>query len=279
MKKFLFIFCLFLLCGGGVFAQTPGPDESIIHIARPSTGFDSNMLIPINVDIYVDEQKVASVGKGKFARFTVKNGKHTIYAKAAPTSRKLDFTAASNEIIFTAKLNMLSLDLAQTGIKALESAQTAAMPPEPARNLEPVRTSRRQGSSPEDITSLENALIDAADSIMEALEDNSTIAVVGINSRDREMGEFVLDELSFILVDSGYFNVVDRKSLDTVRSEQNFQNSGEVEDDSAVEIGKMLGATIVITGSISGSGTMRRLTLKALDVKTARIISMARESF
>jgi hypothetical protein len=46
-----------------------------------------------------------------------------------------------------------------------------------------------------------------------------------------------------------------------------------------VEIGKILGASIVITASISGSGTMRRLTLKALDVKTARIVSMARESF
>ncbi|MDR1175141.1 MAG: CsgG/HfaB family protein [Treponema sp.] len=235
------------------------------------------MLIPINVDIYVDEQKVTSVSKGKFARFTVKNGKHTIYAKAAATSKRLDFTAASNEIIFTAKLNMLSLDLAQTGDKPL--AQTDTKPPDSAQAPDSSRASRRQARSPQDTVSLENALADAADSIIESLEDDSTIAVIGISSRDREMGEFVLDELSFILVDSGYFNVVDRKSLDAVRSEQSFQNSGEVEDDSAVEIGKMLGATIVITGSISGSGTMRRLTLKALDVKTARIVSMARESF
>jgi hypothetical protein len=277
MKKFLFMFCLFLLCGGLVFAQTPGPDESIIHIARPSTGFDSNMLIPINVDIYVDEKMVTSVSKGKFARFTVKNGKHTIYARATSTSKRLDFTAASNEIIFTAKLNMLSLDFAQTGNKPL--AQTDTKAPDTAQISDSPKASRRQASSPQDTVSLENALANAADAIIESLEDDSTIAVVGISSRDREMGEFVLDELSFILVDSGYFNVVDRKSLDAVRNEQNFQNSGEVEDDSAVEIGKMLGANIVITGSISGSGSMRRLTLKALDVKTARIVSMARESF
>jgi len=41
----------------------------------------------------------------------------------------------------------------------------------------------------------------------------------------------------------------------------------------------MLGANIVITGNISGMGNTQRLTLKALEVKTAQIITMARESF
>jgi hypothetical protein len=41
----------------------------------------------------------------------------------------------------------------------------------------------------------------------------------------------------------------------------------------------MLGANIVITGSISGAGTIQRLTIKALDVQTAQILTMAREQF
>jgi hypothetical protein len=67
--------------------------------------------------------------------------------------------------------------------------------------------------------------------------------------------------------------------LDKIRTEQNFQLSGEVDDRSAVSIGKILGANIVITGSISGLGTSQRITIKALDVQTAQIITMARESF
>jgi hypothetical protein len=55
--------------------------------------------------------------------------------------------------------------------------------------------------------------------------------------------------------------------------------SGEVDDDSAVSIGNMLGASIVITGNISDSGTTQYMNLKALDVKSARIITMAREQF
>ena len=73
--------------------------------------------------------------------------------------------------------------------------------------------------------------------------------------------------------------MVDRKTIDTIRSEQQFQLSGEVSDQSAVSIGHLLGANIVITGNITGTGTNQRLTLKALDVKTARILAMAREQF
>jgi hypothetical protein len=41
----------------------------------------------------------------------------------------------------------------------------------------------------------------------------------------------------------------------------------------------MLGASVVITGSITGSRNRQRLKVKALDVKTAKIVTMAREQF
>jgi hypothetical protein len=47
----------------------------------------------------------------------------------------------------------------------------------------------------------------------------------------------------------------------------------------AVSIGKLLGANIVITGSISGVDSARRLRLKALDIMTAEIVTMASEMF
>jgi hypothetical protein len=70
--------------------------------------------------------------------------------------------------------------------------------------------------------------------------------------------------------------LADRNALNAIRTEQNFQLSGEVSDESAVSIGNMLGANIVITGTLTGTGNMQRLTIKALDVKTAQILSMAR---
>jgi hypothetical protein len=55
--------------------------------------------------------------------------------------------------------------------------------------------------------------------------------------------------------------------------------SGEVSDASAVSIGQMLGANIVLTGSISGVGASQRLSISALDVRTGEIVSMVREEF
>jgi curli biogenesis system outer membrane secretion channel CsgG len=89
----------------------------------------------------------------------------------------------------------------------------------------------------------------------------------------------VVDEVEFQLVDARRFTIVDRKTLDTIRSEQNFQMSGDVSDASAVSIGQMLGANIVITGNITGTGSMQRLSIKALDVRTAQIVTMVRETF
>ncbi|MDR0557024.1 MAG: CsgG/HfaB family protein, partial [Treponema sp.] len=70
-----------------------------------------------------------------------------------------------------------------------------------------------------------------------------------------------------------------RKSLDRIFEERKFQMSGEVDDDSAISIGKFLGANIVVTGNVSGTGSLRRLRIKALDVLTGEIVSMASERF
>jgi hypothetical protein len=124
------------------------------------------------------------------------------------------------------------------------------------------------------------AVSSAGTSLIDSLPQGATIAILSVNSSDISSSELVISELEYKLVESGKFTIVDRRRLDQIRSEQNFQMSGDVNDDSAVSIGNMLGASIVITGEIIGSETTsQRLVLKALDVKTAQIITMAREEF
>ncbi|MDR2617498.1 MAG: penicillin-binding protein activator LpoB [Treponema sp.] len=122
----------------------------------------------------------------------------------------------------------------------------------------------------------EEAAARAGEKFINTLPENAVIAVLGI-AGDAETAVFVMDELEYQLVDANKFKIVDRKSLEVIRSEQNFQASGNVGDESAVSIGNMLGAGIVITGDISGSGNNRRLNLKALDVQTGEIVVTARE--
>jgi hypothetical protein len=138
-----------------------------------------------------------------------------------------------------------------------------------------ITQSRTQGAT----TGIEGAINRVIETLIYELPKNSTVAVLGISSRNREAATFVMDEIEFQLVDSKQYKMVDRKTLDTIRAEQDFQMSGEVSDASAVSIGNMLGANIVITGTISGTGDTQRLTIKALDVKTSEIVTMAREQF
>jgi TolB-like protein len=146
-------------------------------------------------------------------------------------------------------------------------------------SLTPTAAAGRRRASQGATTGIEGAINRASMDIINQLPANSTIAVISISSSNRDMALFIVDELEYQLVDARKFTVVDRKTLDTIRTEQNFQMSGEVSDASAVSIGQMLGANIVITGSVSGTGSTQRLSIKALDVMTAQILTMAREAF
>ncbi|MDR2151148.1 MAG: penicillin-binding protein activator LpoB [Spirochaetaceae bacterium] len=128
---------------------------------------------------------------------------------------------------------------------------------------------------------LEFAINNISQSLQQQLPSGSTIAVLSMSttSQDTSLSAFILDELEFQMVNAKKFKVVDRKTVNQIKQEQQFQLSGDVDDEAAVSIGKMLGATIVITGTISTIGSKQRIITKALDVQTAEIISMFREEF
>jgi hypothetical protein len=121
--------------------------------------------------------------------------------------------------------------------------------------------------------SIENAVYIAANQLVQEIPQNAKVAVLSFASDDIELGEFVLEEITGYLSSAGTMNLFDRYSLDSIRQEQKFQITGDVDDKSAVSIGQFAGADIVITGSITGSGSTRRLRFKALDVKTGAISS------
>jgi len=125
---------------------------------------------------------------------------------------------------------------------------------------------------------IQGALSRAAKTVMANLKQDGDVAIISFSAPDRDSAQFVQEELEVILVNNG-FHVVDRASLDKVRQEQKFQFTQEVDDQTAVKAGMFAGAKMVITGSVSGSGDMRRLRLRALDAETARVLASASEPF
>jgi len=119
--------------------------------------------------------------------------------------------------------------------------------------------------------SLDEVIKQAAGKIEEHLDKGTKVALINVQSPTSQFSEYVLTYLESILVNNGKLIVVDRANLDKIRQEQGFQLSGEVSDESAKTIGKLLGAGAIVTGTLINIGDSYRLTLKAINVETATV--------
>ena len=144
-------------------------------------------------------------------------------------------------------------------------------------NSQPLSARERMQSEPNvDEQLIEDAIYNAAQKIINVLPpDGSRIAITEISSRDKSISDYILGELTNILVD--YYPIVDRGSMNAVNRELNFQMSGAVDDNEVVAIGRMVAANIIITGEITGTGNLRRLRLRVIDIETAVTITTVSE--
>ena len=122
-----------------------------------------------------------------------------------------------------------------------------------------------------DEVSLSTAIRDAASRMESRLAAGTKVALINFTSPSQAFSDYVLDELSSILVNSGHLVVVDRANLDKVRQELGFNASGEVSDKSMQEIGLMLGAQAIVTGSLTSVAVLHRVMFKVIITETAAV--------
>jgi TolB-like protein len=133
------------------------------------------------------------------------------------------------------------------------------------------------GSTPQATTTtapdeLDMAIRDASDYLNDNIPAGSKIVILNIQSNSEALSEYIIDELIANAVNDRLFEVVDRQQLDIIREEQNFQWAGEVDDNSALEIGRFFGAQIIVSGRVSQIADRYRFTVRALEVQTARVV-------
>ena len=71
---------------------------------------------------------------------------------------------------------------------------------------------------------------------------------------DQDIGKGIADMLVGQLVRNGTYSVIERKQLDRVLQEQNFQQSGRADASTAAQLGRLLGVDAIIIGSITQFG-------------------------
>ena len=252
----------------------------------PTTGqslyvFMVKMRSERSVVLSIDDVKIGHFFDGESAEIAVPDGKHVVKAYQMKWDSKNKGWRDDSDDRLTDTLEGEKFPVEVSPGPRLKGGRTTKItsnnsaPSQAKGTAQPSKPVIGQSVKP----GIEGAVARASVIFIGELPQRSTIAVISVSSKDVELATFAIDELEYQLVTAKLFTMVDRKTLDAIRSEQKFQLTGEVSDQSAISIGQLLGASIVITGSISGTGNIQRLTLKALDVKTAQIITMAREQF
>jgi len=122
---------------------------------------------------------------------------------------------------------------------------------------------------------VETVISDAITQVIPRVPMNSTIAVLPVSTTDAILRDFITGESEYLLVSQG-FRVVDRSQLEIIRSEQRFQGSGEIDNQTAVDIGRISGSDYMIMGQIDSES---RLRLRILEVKTAEVVGVSSVSF
>jgi len=118
---------------------------------------------------------------------------------------------------------------------------------------------------------LDIAIHDASDYLNENIPTGSKIVFLNVQSDSSTLSDYIIDEFIANMVRNRKYVVVDRQQLDIIRTEQNFQLSGEVADNQALEIGRFLGAQTIVSARTSIVGDRYRLSVRALNVQTAQV--------
>jgi hypothetical protein len=118
---------------------------------------------------------------------------------------------------------------------------------------------------------LDVAIRGASDYLNSNIPRGNKIVILNVQSDYAALSEYIIDELIANAVNDKFFSVVDRAQLEAIRMELNFQVSGEVDDQSALDIGKFLGAQTIVSGAISELGERHRMRIRALNVQTAQV--------
>jgi hypothetical protein len=237
-------------CGSNSSGGKPSTNSEVI-VRR----IDSNS--STRVRVFIDGKQMGTLRMGETSTYRVKNGEHTIFvnsdAYADRDPQVLEFTSYQSRHVFAVTDGMISSMAGQQS-----SASISALPYSSA--------------------DLDTAIQTSFEIIAKDLKRKAKVAIINIAADNPSEGTFIIEELTYLAVHAKKkFVVIDRRKIEAIRIEKNFDRTSGYEDDFLISIGHLLGAEVVITGNLNGNADLRRLRIKVLNVKTGQLVTMASE--
>ncbi len=87
----------------------------------------------------------------------------------------------------------------------------------------------------------------------------------------RDAAKFIQEDITSLLVDSGQFSVVERAKLGTLLEEIQLGQTGAIDPATIQKAGKLLGAEVILTGTLAASGEQWNVNLRLVNTETGLI--------
>ena len=119
---------------------------------------------------------------------------------------------------------------------------------------------------------------DSKDKTVKRLDNYIAVFDLETKDVDKKISRPLTDSIILELVKEGKYEVIDRNNMDKILKEWEFQQSGCVARECAVEAGKMLGVGKVIIGSVNIVGKTYYLSLQLVNVTTGKIENISEDT-
>jgi len=94
-----------------------------------------------------------------------------------------------------------------------------------------------------------------------------------IMGRNKEVAKYVQEDITTALVNSGQFNVVERLKLQSILDELKLAQLGLTDPEGAKQVGKLLGADVILTGTLAATGEEWNVNLRLINTESGLITS------
>ncbi|NQV18806.1 MAG: hypothetical protein HQ534_09715 [Armatimonadetes bacterium] len=121
----------------------------------------------------------------------------------------------------------------------------------------------------------DKTVITISDSLYKQIPFGSKVLVLDfkdLNDIITHFGKYLAEKISINLSKNQSIQTIDRNNIELILEEQHFQLSGLVSDESAVSIGKFVGASHIVFGTLTEFSAFVEVELKIVDVEKATVI-------
>jgi TolB-like protein len=95
----------------------------------------------------------------------------------------------------------------------------------------------------------------------------------GDQNSAKDMGKIVAEWLITGLVETGRFDVIERRLLEKIMEEQKLGVTGAIDPNSAAQLGKILGVKIIVSGTVTSLEGYTEINARLINVDSASIIA------